>query len=132
MKFARLVFLIAGVYGVIALPPQYFLEEQLGRDYPPAVTHPEFYYGFVGVTLAWQVAFLVIASDPARYRPLMLPAVLEKAGFAVAIPVLYLNERVYPVFLGFAGIDFVLGVLFLVAYVRLRGTGYGPNNTAGR
>ena len=36
------------------------------------------YYGFVGVTLAWQVAFLVIASDPVRYRTFMLTAMLEK------------------------------------------------------
>src|SRR5262249_1624463 len=72
MKFARYVFLIAGVYGLLIIAPQYFLEERVGTDYPPAVTHPEYFYGFVGVTLAWQVLYLVIASDPVRYRPVML------------------------------------------------------------
>jgi len=62
-------------------------------QYPPAINRPEFYYGFAGVTLAWQVMFLVIASDPVRYRTAMLPAVLEKAGFAIAVPVLYAADR---------------------------------------
>lgn len=46
MKFAGYVFLIAGVYGVLVIAPQYFLEEQVGAEYPPRVTHREFYYGF--------------------------------------------------------------------------------------
>ena len=64
MTFARRVFLIAGIYGLIVLLPQYVLEEKNGRDFPPAITHPEYYYGFIGVGVAWQIAFLVIASDP--------------------------------------------------------------------
>ena len=49
--------------------PNYFLETRLGEDYPPAITHPEFFYGFVGTCLAWQLAYLLIATDPVRYRP---------------------------------------------------------------
>src|SRR3954468_4506604 len=94
MRFARWVFRIAGIYGLIVLLPQYFLKERIGRDDPPAITHPEYFYAFVGVTVAWQVAFLVIAQDPVRYRLMMLPAVLEKAGFAVASPVLFAQHRV--------------------------------------
>jgi hypothetical protein len=41
-----------------------------GQDQPPAITHPEFYYGFVGIATAWQVAFVIIGRDPERYRPL--------------------------------------------------------------
>src|SRR4051812_4613312 len=78
MKFARNVFLIAGVWGLIVLTPLYFTFDLVGRSYPPAITHADFYYGFTGVALVWQVAFLVIASDPARYRPMMVVAVLEK------------------------------------------------------
>jgi hypothetical protein len=118
MKFARWVFLVAGVYGLLVLVPQYFLEEQVGRDSPPPITHPEFFYGFVGVALAWQVVFLVLASDPVRYRPLMPAAVLEKATFGVAVVVLYARQRVATVNLVFAGVDLVLGALFLVAYFR--------------
>ncbi|TWU23634.1 hypothetical protein [Bythopirellula polymerisocia] len=51
-KFAKRVFFWAGVYGVILLVPQFFLEAQIGRDYPPAITHPEHFYGFIGVALA--------------------------------------------------------------------------------
>jgi len=49
MKFARVVFLVAGIYGLIVLLPQYFLEAKVGLDSPPPITHPEFYYGFIGV-----------------------------------------------------------------------------------
>ena len=58
MKFSRWVFRIAGIYGLIVLVPQYFMEGRMGADYPPAITHPEYYYGFLGVGVAWQIAFL--------------------------------------------------------------------------
>jgi hypothetical protein len=118
MRFAKWVFLLAGVSGIPLVVPPYFLERQTGEDYPPPITHPEYYYGFFGVTLAWQVMFLVIAFDPVRYRRAMLPAMLEKASFAVAIPVLYAADRVAGVWLGFASMDATWLVLFLVAYLR--------------
>ena len=46
--------------------------------------------------------FLLIGSDPVRYRAAMLPAMVEKASFAIAIPILYAAGRVAPVWLGFA------------------------------
>lgn len=49
MKFAKRVFSVAGLYGVIVIVPMYFAEGRIGRDHPPAITHPEFYYGFLGV-----------------------------------------------------------------------------------
>ena len=118
MKFARRVFFIAGVYGLIVLAPQYFLEAKTGSDYPPAITHPEYYYGFIGVALAFQALFLVIARDPVRYRAAMIPAVLEKATFGVAAVLLYLQARIPVVVLGFALIDILLGALFVVAYAK--------------
>jgi hypothetical protein len=118
MRFAKWVFLVAGVSGVLLAVPPYFLERQTGVDYPPPVTHPEYYYGFFSVTLACQFLFLVIASDPVRYRRAMLPAVLEKAGFAVAIPLLYAAGRVAAVWVGFAAMDATWLVLFVVAYLR--------------
>ena len=118
MKFARRVFFIAGVYGLIVLAPQYFLEAKTGRDFPPAITHPEYYYGFIGVGLAFQALFLVIARDPVRYRAAMIPAVLEKATFGVAAVALYLQGRIPTVVLGFALVDLLLGALFVVAYAK--------------
>src|SRR4051812_247151 len=118
MRFARWVFLMAGVSGILLVVPAYFLERQAGEDDPPPINHPEYYYGFFGVTLAWQLLFLVIASDPVRYRRAMLPAMLEKASFAVAIPVLHAAGRVAGVWVGFASMDATWLVLFLVAYLR--------------
>ena len=120
MKFARLVFLIAGVYGVLVVLPQYFLESRIGRDTPPPITHPVFFYGFIGVTLAWQVVFLIISRDPKRYRPIMIAAVLEKVGFVIAATVLFLQQRVSAITLAPAGVDAVLGVLFIAAFVKTR------------
>jgi hypothetical protein len=118
VTFAKRLFFLAGVYGLIVLTPQFFLEARVGRDNPPEVTHPEYFYGFVGVAVAWQVAFLVIGTDPVRYRPIMLPSVLEKATFGFAVPILYLQGRVSGVVFGFSTVDLVLGALFLVAYFR--------------
>jgi len=118
MRFARWVFIVAGVCGIFIIVPPYFLESQTGRDNPPPINHPELYYGFLGVTLAWQVLFLVIAYDPIRFRLAMLPAVLEKASFVVAIAILYTVHRVTGSVLGFAALDAVWMVLFTIAYLR--------------
>ena len=117
MRFAKWVFLVAGVSGVLMVAPMY-LEDRFFQEYPPPTNRPEFYYGFAGVTLAWQFLFLVIASDPVRYRRAMLPAMLEKASFAVAIPILYAAGRVAAVWVGFAAMDATWLVLFVVAYLR--------------
>jgi len=119
MKFARYTFLAAGIYGIIVLTPMYFMLDKTGADYPPAITHPEYYYGFVGVALAFQIVFLIIAFDPVRYRPIILAAVVEKFSFAIATGVLLMQGRVAgPVTIG-ALIDLFLGVLFLFCYFRL-------------
>jgi hypothetical protein len=121
MKFARIIFLCAGIYGLLALLPQYFLEEQTGRDYPPPVTHPEYYYGFIGVAVAWQVVFLVLARDPARFRPLMIPAVLEKLSFGIPAVILYSQQRLSALMLGGGVVDLILATLFVIAYVKTAG-----------
>ena len=118
MKFAKLVFLIAGIYGLIVLLPAYFLEEQVGRDFPPPITHPEYYYGFIGVAVAWQVVFLILSRDPIRYRPMMIPSVLEKATFGIAAVILFSQNRVSTVTLALALVDSALGVLFVLAYIK--------------
>jgi hypothetical protein len=122
MSFARRTFFWAGICGLLVIAPQLFLEGKTSRDYPPAITHPEFYYGFVGAALAWQVAFLVIARDPVRHRPLMLAAIVEKGVFAVAVPIPYVQGRAPSVLLFFGAIDALLGGLFAVSYVRSAAT----------
>ncbi len=118
VTFARRVFLCAGVIGLVTLLPQYFMEARIGRDYPPPITHPEHFYGFVGVGAVWQILFLIIASDPVRLRPAMVAAMLEKLSFGVPVIVLYLQGRVPPLLLGFALFDLFLGLLFVASYRR--------------
>jgi hypothetical protein len=116
VTFARRVFWVAAVYGILVMAPQYFMEARVGRDFPPPITHPEHFYGFIGVVLAWQVLFLVIANDPVRYRPAMLVAVLEKLAFGPACIVLFsLGRLAFPVLV--AGLlDLVLAVFFIASY----------------
>lgn len=110
--------MIAGVYGLIVLLPMYLLEEKTGRDFPPPITHPEYYYGFIGVAVAWQIVFLILSRDPIRYRPMMIPAILEKAVFGIPAVVLYLQHRLSIVTLGAGLVDSLLGVLFVIAYLK--------------
>jgi hypothetical protein len=118
--FARRVYLIAAIYGLVVLLPQYFLENRTGRDFPPPITHPEYFYGFLGVAIAWQLAFLVISRDPVRYRPIMIPAIVEKGTFAVATTVLFTLGRLSSQMLAAGLVDGTLGMLFVAAYVRTR------------
>ena len=85
-----------------------------------AINHPEFFYGFIGVTLSWQLAFLIIARDPVKYRLLMMPACLEKLSFAAAIQILYVQKRVDGIMLIRASLDFLLLILFLIALAKSR------------
>ena len=120
MTFARRVFTIAAIYGILALTPQYFLEEQVGRDYPPPITHPEHFYGFVGLALVWQFVFLLIARDPGRYRPVMPLAMLEKLAFGLPAIILFLQGRIHQHVLFLGLLDLALGALFVISYIRTR------------
>ena len=120
MTFAKRLFRIAGLSGLLILLPMYFVERQYGLDYPPPVTHPEFYYGFVGVTVACQVMFLIISVDPIRYRPMMLAGVVEKFTYGIAVSWLVAAGRTPEVLALTAAIDLTFGVLFLAAFVRTR------------
>src|SRR5262245_36389833 len=116
MNLERWIFWIAGGYGLAVLAPQYFLLDQIGRDQPPPITHPEYFYGFVGVAVAWQIAFIMIGSDPVRFRPLMLVAVLEKLSFAIPVAILFARKQIAPSTLVFGMIDLLLGGLFVFAW----------------
>lgn len=118
MKFAKYTFYIAGILGILVLLPQYFLEDKNNRDFPPAITHPEYYYGFVGVALAFQILFLIIAGNPVRYRGAMIAGVIEKFSFVAALIALLALGRVAPMMLAPAIMDFTFGVLFIIAYLK--------------
>ncbi|MGD9723041.1 MAG: hypothetical protein AB7O59_17280 [Pirellulales bacterium] len=115
MIFCRRVFLLATLYGVLVVPPAYFLEPLVARLDPPAISHPEYYYGFVGGALAWQVVYFIVVLDPLRFRPMILLSALAKLGLVATVAMLLATERgglllAAPV-LG----DFVFGLLFIYA-----------------
>jgi hypothetical protein len=118
MKFSKVIFWIAAIWGVLILTPLYFMFDAIARQDPPPITHPAFYYGFVGIGLAWQFAFVVIARDPVRFRPMMIPSVFEKFSYGAALVILYLQHRLHPTDLMFAGTDLLFGILFLVAFFK--------------
>ena len=114
--FASRIFWIAALYGFVAIIPQFFLEDKTGRDFPPAITHPEFFYGFLGVAFAWQVAFVLIARDPIRYRPMMIPSAMEKIAFGIAGVMLYATGRAGWMPLAAGVVDLIFSSLFFIAY----------------
>lgn len=118
MRFAKRVFTGAGIWGLLVVPPLFFMYDMVGRMNPPAINHPEYYYGFAAITSTWQVAFLVMASDPVRYRPLMPVAIVEKLGWVITVTVLYAQGRVAANALPLGAADLVLGILFAIAFVK--------------
>ena len=61
---AKLLFLVAGIYGLAVVVPLFFLEDKIGELDPPPITHAEFFYGFAWVTVAWQIVYLMMSRDP--------------------------------------------------------------------
>lgn len=130
MKFSRIVFLVAGIYGVLIITPLYFLERFISESSGSAINHPEFFYGFVGLALCWQIAFLIIATDPLRYRKLMYVACLEKLSFGVAVPLLFWQGRVDWTMLPGPAVDLLLFVFFVAAIRATRGVAAAGEATA--
>ena len=120
MKFAKTVFWVAAIWGFLILTPLYFMFDLIGSKDPPPITHPAFYYGFVGAALAWQLVFLIVATDPVRFRPIIPAAVVEKFSYGIALIVLHLQGRLHASDMVFAGADLLLGILFIVAFVKAK------------
>ena len=135
MKFTKWVYRTAGIYGLLVLAPLLFLERTVSQTSPPAITHPEYYYGFAIVGVAWQVAFLVISNDPQRFRTLMPVTWVEKSWGLIAV-VLYVQNRISLQVLALGLIDLLFAAFFVSAYItttqsRVRVIG-GPDEPATR
>ena len=120
MNFARWVYRVAAIYGILVTLPLLAAEKQIAIQFPPPLTHVEYFYGFALIVLAWQVAFLVIAGNPVQYRVLMPVTILEKIPYAVAVAALFVQGRVARMMLVFGFVDSVWAALFFVAYIQTR------------
>jgi hypothetical protein len=120
VKFARFVFTGAGIWGISVLLPLYRLVDISGRHYAAPHDYPAFFYGFVAVALAWQIAFLVIGTDPVRFRPFMVLAIIEKFSYVSTLIVLYAQSRIPAVDFQPAVPDGLIGLLFVAAFWATR------------
>ena len=118
MRFAKIVFIAAGVWGIVVLTPLYFLIDISGRQYAAPTTYPQFVYGFLSVAMAWQIAFLMIGTSPVRFRPLMIASMVEKFGHVMTVAALYGQARISTLDAMAAGPDLLLGVLFIAAFAK--------------
>jgi hypothetical protein len=125
VRFARVVFILAGIWGIAVLTPFYWLVDVTGRHYAPPTEYPHFFYGFFTITMAWQFAFLVIGSNPERFRTLMIPSMFEKFSYVVLLAVLYSQARIPYADAQAAFPDLILGSLFVAAFFKTRTTARG-------
>jgi hypothetical protein len=118
MKFARVVFLGAGIWGIAILTPLYFLFDTIGSQHASPITYPQFYYGFTGVAMAWQFAFIVIGWDPIRFRLMMIPSMAEKLIYGLTMGILYSQGRMTFAELSPVFPDLLICALFAVAFAK--------------
>ena len=126
MRFSKIVFTVAGIWGIVVLTPLYFLFDVTGRPYAPPADYPHFFYGFLSVTMAWQIAFLIIGSNPVRFRLLMIPAIFEKFSYIVTLAILHSHARISTPDAMTGVPDVVLGLLFIAAFAKT------PRESSGR
>jgi hypothetical protein len=128
VKLAKWIFLIAGIFGVLVTVPMALAEKAIEQIMPPAVNHPEFFYGFVLLNACWQVLYLFLSTDPIRYRPMMIPSFLAKASGVVALTWLSLQGRISSQWTVTIIMDGIWAILFLVAFWS---AGRGPKKGEG-
>lgn len=118
-RHARWLFRGAAIYGAILLLPVYFLEARVAAP-APRLPAPEYFYGFVGAALSFQILYWMIGSAPRRYHPLMLLGVAAKLSFWVPVAILWTLARTSTgTFVLVCG-DLILAIAFFVAWRSLR------------
>ncbi|MDZ4369852.1 MAG: hypothetical protein U1C74_00330 [Phenylobacterium sp.] len=120
MTFAKWVFTLGGLWGVLIIGPLFFLESHVQSMTGAPISHPDIYYGFVGSTFAWQLAYLVIGRNPGPYRPFMLLGALGKLIYFGSAWTLYAQGRIPMTVPALASPDLLLAILFVAAWVKTR------------
>jgi hypothetical protein len=120
MRLAKIIFIGAGIWGIAVLTPLYWLVDISGRHYAPPNDYPQFFYGFIAVAIAWQIAFLMIGSDPARFRIFMIPAMIEKFAYVSTLLIMHGRSLIPTIDVQPAIPDGLIGLLFIVAFWATR------------
>lgn len=119
MTFAKWVFTIGGIWGVLIIGSLFFIEPYVASRTGP-LSHPDTYYGFAVSTFAWQLGYLVIGRNPAAFRPFMLLGAGAKLAYLSACWILYAGGRIPVSVPVIASPDLLLAVLFVVAWFKTR------------
>jgi len=120
MTFAKWVFTIGGIWGVLIIGPLFFVEGMMADAAGKPFNHPDTYYGFVASTFAWQLGYLVIGRNPAPYRPFMLLGALGKVIYFASTWILFARGRIVITVPMVASPDILLATLFVVAWFKTR------------
>lgn len=110
------IYTVAGIYGLIVLLPLYFGEHMLAAM-GQVLTRPEYYYGFIGAVVSFQLVYLMIGRDPVRFRPLMPLTLIAKLSFTIPVAILFLSGQVDLVTMIMASIDALIGLAFVWAWL---------------
>lgn len=112
VTFARRVYVVAAIYGFLAVPVLYF------TDAPDP--HRLLYFAFAGIALVFQGVFLVIARDPLRYAAFVPLTVFEKVSFGIpALAFWSQGQAANDMALGGA-VDLLFAALFATCWLKLR------------
>jgi hypothetical protein len=79
--------------------------------------------------MVWQIAFLIIGSNPVRFRPMMVAAILEKLGYVATLGVMYLRGRISAIDTQPLLPDLLLGILFVIAFAKTANSGRASDPT---
>ena len=113
MRFATWSFALAGLYGLAATISLYFQA--------PLEPASQWLFAFAGAAAATQLLYLLIASDPARYRAAIPIGIVSKLSFALPLALLYARGALPAASFAFALIDVALALLFAINFVVLGG-----------
>jgi len=110
--FARRVYLVAAIYGFLAVPMLYF------TDAPDP--HRLLYFAFAGIALVFQGVFLVISRDPLRYAAFLPLTVFEKVSFGVPALAFWSQGQVADDMALGGAVDLLFAALFVAAWLKVR------------
>ena len=129
MRFAKVVFVGGGIWGFAIVTPLYVLRHTVMQQHPSLATDPEFFYAFLAVTMAWQLAFVTIGLDPVGLRKLMIPAMVEKFGYVLTMVLLWLRGQAPGSEALLAIPDCALGLLFMAAFAKVYAVNVLPSHS---